>query len=110
MQIISFILLLQYQNQFLISSQPKWVENQIVAALADRIAQAYKKNEVFRVIVVMPLKPEFPGGWGSRDIDAVSYWNYATICRGENSLYGRLKNNYNSKHLLNSLGEETYYS
>ena len=78
------------QNQFLISSQSNWVKNEIVAALADRIAQAYKKNEVFRVIVVIPLKPEFSGDWGSRDLDAVSYWNYATICRGEDSLYGRL--------------------
>ena len=51
------------------------------------------------MIVVMPLKPEFSGDWGSRDLDAVSYWNYATICRGENSLYGRLKDKFKGNYM-----------
>ena len=88
------------QNQFLISSQPGYVKNEIVAALADRIAEAYQKKEIFRVIIVMPLKPGFSGDWGSRDLDAITYWDYATICRGDQSLYARLKAKYQGRYLL----------
>ena len=75
------------------------VENEIMAALTERIIQAHNEGDVFRVIVVMPLKPEFPGEWGDSDLfkkselESVSYWNYATLCKGDNSLYGRLINN-----------------
>lgn len=72
------------------------VQNEIMAALAERILQAYKKGNIFRVIVVMPLKPEFSGEWGDSgrlkksELESVSYWNYATLCKGNDSLYGRL--------------------
>lgn len=90
------------QNQFFISSQPGLgmkVQNEIMIALTERIIQAHSKGDVFRVIVVIPLKPEFPGEWGDSgpfkksDLEAVSYWNYATICKGNHSLYGRLIEN-----------------
>lgn len=71
------------------------VQNEIMAALVERILQAYKEGNTFRVIVVMPLKPEFSGEWGSgqlkkSELESVSYWNYATLCKGNDSLYGRL--------------------
>ena len=72
------------------------VEKEILATLADRIVHAYNNNEVFHVFIVMPLKPEFPGEWGTKsgkDLEAVSYWTYATIYSGENSLFNRLKKN-----------------
>ena len=87
------------ENQFFISSQPGLlikVHNLIVAKLAERITQAYKNNEAFHVIVVMPLKPEFSGNWedsSGKDLKAVSYWNYTTVQTGKNSLYNRLKAN-----------------
>ena len=86
------------ENQFFISSQKgvfMKVENQILSALADRIVQAYKNDEDFHVIVVLPLKPEFPGEWeaeSGKDLRSVSYWNYLSIYSGEDSLYKRLEN------------------
>ena len=44
-------------------------------------------------MIVLPLLPEFPQEWdkeGSSDIEAVSYWNYATLYTGDDSLFGRL--------------------
>ena len=108
------------ENQFFISSQPGIflkVENQIIAALVDRIYKAFQNNEDFRVIMVMPLKPEFPGEWCDddsdsesdnvytsywrhflsilgigKDLETVSYWNYLSIYSGKDSLYNRLIN------------------
>lgn len=86
------------ENQFFISSQPgilMSVKNQIQSALADRIYCAYQENEDFRVMIVMPLKPEFgPEQWNQdsgNGLTALSYWNYATIYSGENSLFNKLK-------------------
>ena len=85
------------ENQFFISSQPGTflhVSNQILSTMADRIVRAYQNNEDFHMVVVMPLKPEFPGQWetdSGKDLRSVSYWNYLTIYSGEDSLYNRLK-------------------
>ena len=86
------------ENQFFISSQPdvlRGVKNQIQWALADRIYRAYTKNEDFHVMIVMPLKPEFgPEDWSPgvlNPLTGVSYWNYATLYNGKNSLFHRLR-------------------
>ena len=87
------------ENQFFISSQSgtfRKVENKILTALVDRITHAYKNAEDFHVIVIMPLKPEFPGEWGTESgggLRAVSYWTYATIYNGKDSLMSQLKEN-----------------
>ena len=48
------------QNQFFISSMAKHhIKNQIVQAIADRIIRAHKDGKRFRVIIVLPQKPEF---------------------------------------------------
>ena len=84
------------ENQFFISSQPGTfykVTNKIMSALADRILRAHEKNEDFHVMIVMPLKPEFPGDWDTdenNDLKVVSYWNYLTLYSGEDSLYSSL--------------------
>lgn len=80
------------ENQFFISSQKgtfMGVQNKILSTLADRIYRAYQNNEDFHVMIVMPLKPEFPEE--SSDFRAVSYWTYATIYHGSDSLMSRLK-------------------
>jgi phospholipase D1/2 len=86
------------ENQFFISSQPGVlmnVKNQIQTALAERIYRAYKENEDFHVMIVMPLKPEFgPEEWTSGSLNlltGVSYWNYATLYSGKNSLFHKLR-------------------
>ena len=86
------------ENQFFISSQPKErpckVENEIQLVLSERIVRAYRNAEDFHVIIILPLQPEFPGDWGTdsgKDLAAVSYWNYATLYSGEDSLVARLE-------------------
>ena len=41
------------------------IKNQIVQAIADRIIRAHKDGKKFRVIIVLPQKPEFAGGCSS---------------------------------------------
>ena len=87
------------ENQFFISSQEGFwrkVQNQIQSALVERIVRAHKAGEKFHVIVMIPLKPEFPGDWDSSDFNgdalrAVTFWNQATICHGEDSLFKKLE-------------------
>ena len=52
-----------------------------------------RNNDTFRVYVVMPLLPAFEGEIGTTtgtSIQAVTHWNYTSICRGGNSLLERL--------------------
>ena len=52
-----------------------------------------REKKVFRVIVILPLLPAFEGELGTTtgtSIQAVQHWNYASICRGAQSLLGRL--------------------
>ena len=85
------------ENQFFISSQSGVflkVENQLLSAMAKRIARAYRNGEDFHIYVIMPLKPEFPGEWDTKsgkDLRSVSYWNYLSLYNGEDSLYSRLE-------------------
>ena len=85
------------ENQFFISSQKgtfMGVQNEVLSTLADRIYRAYQNSEDFHVMVVMPLKPEFPEEWDTKsgsDLRAVSYWTYATIYHGSDSLMNRLE-------------------
>ena len=87
------------ENQFFISSQNgSWgdIKNEIQEALVRRIVRAHKANENFHVMVIIPLKPEFPGDWDANDWDgktlrSVTFWNEATIFHGEDSLFSKLE-------------------
>ncbi|CAH3154344.1 unnamed protein product, partial [Porites lobata] len=87
------------ENQFFISSQEGFwrkVQNRIQSALVERIVRAHKARENFHVMVMTPLKPEFPGDWDSNDFNgdalrAVTFWNQATIYHGEDSLFKKLE-------------------
>ena len=85
------------ENQFFISSQDMGeVDNEIQEALVERIVRAHKAEESFHVMVIIPLKPEFPGDWDAQNWDAkalqsVTFWNQATIFHGEYSLLSKLK-------------------
>ncbi|GFR10586.1 phospholipase D1 [Trichonephila clavata] len=83
------------ENQFFISQSAghRDVLNGIGEALYQRILLAHKNKETFRVYVVMPLLPAFEGEIGTGTgtaIQAITHWNYASICRGPDSLYQRL--------------------
>ena len=50
------------QNQFFISSLPDdGVKNKFAEALRERISRAHARNKKFRVIIMMPLFPNFEG-------------------------------------------------
>ena len=50
------------QNQFFISSLPEeGVENAVVDHVRAKIVDAYKRKKTFRVIICIPLLPEFGG-------------------------------------------------
>jgi phospholipase D1/2 len=83
------------EQQFFISSLLKEdVSNGVAEALRLRIARAHRDGQTFRVIVVMPLLPSFPAGnFGESEtaiLEAVIHWNYHSISRGKDSLFGRL--------------------
>ncbi|XP_065333308.1 phospholipase D1 [Cloeon dipterum] len=84
------------ENQFFITQvKPEVgkVENKINQALFDRIVAAHQKGETFRVIVVMPLLPAFEGEMGKATggaLHTITYYNYASICRGRGSLIKNL--------------------
>ncbi len=87
------------ENQFFISSQKGSlgdVQNEIQEALVKRIVRAHEANENFHVMVIIPLKPEFPGDWDAKNWDAkalrsVTFWNQATIFHGKDSLFSKLE-------------------
>jgi len=50
------------QNQFFISSLPdEGVRNAVVDHVRAKIVQAYRTKKTFRVIICVPLMPEFGG-------------------------------------------------
>lgn len=66
-------------------------------AIAKRICRAYDDHQEFRVIIVMPLKPEFHGDWDGSLwngllLREVTRLNLATLFKGDNSLKKRLEN------------------
>ncbi|KAL3673249.1 hypothetical protein V7S43_000970 [Phytophthora oleae] len=83
------------ENQFFVSGLEgdHGCSNRIANALVERIRRASDNNEKFRVIVVMPLLPAFPGKPDDKDASSlrgVMHWQYRTICRGDHSIYQRL--------------------
>jgi len=81
------------ENQFFVSVEGDTVKNEICTALFKRIKRAFDQGEAFRVYVIMPLLPAFEGEIGTNgglSIQAIIHWNYASTCRGTNSLYGKL--------------------
>lgn len=81
------------ENQFFVSVEGNTVQNEICSALFKRIKKAFDQGETFRVYIVMPLLPAFEGELGTNGglaIQAIIHWNYASMCRGDSSLYGKL--------------------
>ena len=74
------------ENQFFISSNAgSPVENQISAAILNKVRAAVREKRTFRVIVIVPVHPE--GGY--KDTMTVRYimgWQYKTVCKGGYSM------------------------
>jgi len=88
------------ENQFFISStgnvdaeKHKIVKNDIVAALAKKIAEKIAEDQggppSFRCYVVLPNYPE--GNLDEVPVQVVLHWEQQTICRAARSLFAQLK-------------------
>jgi len=73
------------------------VKNKIGQALVDRITRAHRENKKFRVFVLVPLLPAFEGqvedATTGNALKVILHYNYASMCRGTNSLLSRLIEN-----------------
>ncbi|CCI47829.1 unnamed protein product [Albugo candida] len=83
------------ENQFFISGLEgdHLCSNRIANALVERIRRAAANQETFRVIVLIPLLPAFPGQPNDKDASSlrgVLHWQYRTISRGKQSIYHTL--------------------
>ncbi|KAA8910585.1 hypothetical protein FN846DRAFT_524598 [Sphaerosporella brunnea] len=85
------------ENQFFITAtgdKQKPVYNQIGRAIVNAVIRAHKEQRKFRVIILIPAIPGFPGdlreesALGTR---AIIDYQYKSINRGEESIYGQLK-------------------
>ncbi|KAF3483297.1 phospholipase D Active site domain-containing protein [Arthroderma uncinatum] len=80
------------ENQFFItatSDAQKPVKNKIGAAIVERILRAAKAGEKYKVIVIIPAVPGFPGDLredGSLGTRAIMEFQYFSINRGGNSI------------------------
>lgn len=88
------------ENQFFISScrthndDMNIVQNKIAEAIYRRIMRAYHNKRKFRVYILIPLLPAFEGEIGTssgKPIEQITHYNYCSICKGPNSLLGRLE-------------------
>jgi len=85
------------ENQFFITScetESTTVYNKIGDALVERITRAYNNDEAWRAMIVIPLVPGFQNTVeeeGGTSIRLIMQYQYRSICRGESSIFGRLK-------------------
>lgn len=88
------------ENQFFISQTKTHLENEdivknrIAEALYRRIIRAYRNKQTFRVFILIPLLPAFEGEIGTSSgtpMQQINHYNYSTICKGHDSLLGKLK-------------------
>jgi len=85
------------ENQFFITSsevEGTRIENLIGDALVERIIRASRKDEAWRAVVVIPLMPGFQNTVDAQDgtsIRLIMQCQYRSICRGEASIFGRLR-------------------
>ncbi|KAF2732179.1 phospholipase D/nuclease [Polyplosphaeria fusca] len=85
------------ENQFFITAtgeNQSPIHNQIGRAIVDAVVRAGQEGRKFRVIVVIPAIPGFAGdlredaATGTR---AIMDYQYKSICRGEDSIFGRVE-------------------
>ena len=85
------------ENQFFISScstDQTAIQNHIGDALVERICRAHKNEEAWRAIIVIPLVPGFQNTVeqeGGTSVRLIMQYQYRSICRGESSIFGRLR-------------------
>ena len=105
------------ENQFYVSScevEGTRIENGIGDALVERAIRAYENNEEWKAVIIIPLMPGFQNTVDSQDgtsVRLIMSCQYRSICRGEGSIFHRLKDRniepeeYISFYSLRSWGE-----
>lgn len=85
------------ENQFFITATGEKqapVHNQIGGAIADAVIRNGKAGKKFRVIIVIPAIPGFAGDLrddAAAGTRAIMDYQYKSICRGEESIFGKVK-------------------
>ena len=85
------------ENQFYISSctvEGTPIHNQIGNAIVERAIQAHEDGEAWQCCLVIPLMPGFQNSVDAQDgtsIRLIMQCQYRSICRGETSIFGRLR-------------------
>ena len=85
------------ENQFFITStvcDGTKIENQIGDAIVNRILRAHKEGTEWRAVIIIPLMPGFQNTIDSPDgssLRLIMYAQYYSLCRGETSIFGRLR-------------------
>ncbi|KAF2862888.1 phospholipase D [Piedraia hortae CBS 480.64] len=85
------------ENQFFISSctvEGSTIHNTIGDALVERAIQAYENGDDWQACIIIPLMPGFQNEVDSQDgtsIRLIMQCQYRSICRGETSIFGRLR-------------------
>ncbi|KAI1498694.1 phospholipase D/nuclease [Biscogniauxia marginata] len=85
------------ENQFFITAtgdEQSPVKNKIGASIVSRIVRAHHNGENFRVIVIIPAVPAFPGDLhsdGALGTRAIMEFQYFSINRGGHSIIERLR-------------------
>ena len=86
---------LYIENQFFMSATAgKTLKNRVGHALVERIERAHQQKERLRILMFLPLTPEFEGEITDSNSGVVRvemYWQYVTICRSETSIYQSLR-------------------
>ena len=85
------------ENQFFISTcdiDGRKIENRIGDALVERIIRAHKEGQTWRAVIIIPLMPGFQNtvdSEGGTSVRLIMQCQYRSICRGDTSLFGRLR-------------------
>ncbi|KAL7799092.1 phospholipase D [Trichoderma ceciliae] len=85
------------ENQFFITSTEIYgtrIVNRIGDALVERIIRAHEKDEDWRCVIIIPLMPGFQNTVDEQEgtsVRLIVMCQYRSICRGEHSIFGRLR-------------------
>lgn len=85
------------ENQFFITAtgdQQAPIHNVIGQAMVEAVVRAAQEGRKFRIIVVIPAIPGFAGDLrenAASGTRAIMDYQYKSICRGENSIFGQIK-------------------
>ncbi|KAG6112865.1 hypothetical protein E4U13_004085 [Claviceps humidiphila] len=85
------------ENQFFITAtgdQQAPIHNTIGQAMVEAVVRAAQEGRKFRIIIIIPAIPGFAGDLrenAASGTRAIMDYQYKSICRGENSIFGQIK-------------------